>query len=185
MTLKTTKERIEEMLSCNRNVPVYKNADCVLVGDLQNLCHDADRAEELEKELSTREKCAYIGPMRDCPTHGESEELKRLKQENADLRAKLKYYEDALYSTSPSFVCVDHGIYATPISHEKVVDILRERDDLRAKLEETILAMQYILEWEKQYPTGTIYNSTESMKLELELTGCIERFRVLIEQEKP
>ena len=49
----------------------------------------ADEIERLNTELQKREKCAFIGPMRDCPTHGESEEIKRLRERltpNAELR---------------------------------------------------------------------------------------------------
>ena len=31
--------------------------------------------DRLNLELQKRDKCAYMGPMRDCPTHGESAEL--------------------------------------------------------------------------------------------------------------
>ena len=30
----------------------------------------ADEIERLNKELQKRDKCSFIGPMRDCPTHG-------------------------------------------------------------------------------------------------------------------
>lgn len=45
------------------------------------------RAENaaLNLELQKRDKCAYMGPMRDCPTHGESTELKALKEDNRKL----------------------------------------------------------------------------------------------------
>ncbi len=33
----------------------------------------------LNLELQKRDKCAYMGPMRDCPTHGEGSELKALR----------------------------------------------------------------------------------------------------------
>jgi hypothetical protein len=45
------------------------------------LLHDAaDEIERLNTELQKRDKCSFIGPMRDCPTHGESEEIKRLRE---------------------------------------------------------------------------------------------------------
>lgn len=42
---------------------------------------ERQRAEiaRLNLELQKRDKCAFIGPMRDCPTHGESAELNRLR----------------------------------------------------------------------------------------------------------
>ena len=32
---------------------------------------------ELEAELKRRDKCSYMGPMRDCPTHGDSKDAAR------------------------------------------------------------------------------------------------------------
>ena len=89
MTLKTTKEQRNKLIF--QAEADAKAGEWTLLPEwtIQDLCHDADRARELEKEIQTLNKCAFIGSMRDCPTHGESEELKRLKQENADLRAKL------------------------------------------------------------------------------------------------
>lgn len=42
------------------------------------------------QELAEREKCSFIGAMRDCPTHGESARLKELEQENQILIEELK-----------------------------------------------------------------------------------------------
>jgi len=36
--------------------------------------------EKLCDEIKKRDKCAFIGAMRDCPTHGESAEIKRLQK---------------------------------------------------------------------------------------------------------
>ena len=45
------------------------------------LLHEAaDEIERLNTDLQKRDKCAFIGPLRDCPTHGESEEIKRLRE---------------------------------------------------------------------------------------------------------
>lgn len=35
-------------------------------------------AERLNLELQKRDKCSYMGPMRDCPTHGESKDAAML-----------------------------------------------------------------------------------------------------------
>ena len=48
-------------------------------------CVDAHTAEEIAK----LNKCSYIGPMRDCPTHGESEKLKAAKQRIVQLEAQI------------------------------------------------------------------------------------------------
>ena len=87
MTLKTTKEQRTALLIfiADPDVIIYDNV-------VRDLCHDAGRAEELEEEIKIRDKCAFLGPMRDCPTHGETEFLKHLRQENADLHAKLDRY---------------------------------------------------------------------------------------------
>ena len=72
MTLKTTKERIEQLLVAAANT---RFDDCLLTlsrEEVTNLCHDADMAGELEKELETGRKAWKV-----------------LQQKNADLRAKL------------------------------------------------------------------------------------------------
>lgn len=43
----------------------------------------------LNLELQKRDKCSFMGPMRDCPTHGESEELKHLRAEVSAWRERL------------------------------------------------------------------------------------------------
>ena len=54
--------------------------------DVQNA---TDKARRLEDKLKNRDKCSFIGPMRDCPTHGESEELKLLRAEVSAWRERL------------------------------------------------------------------------------------------------
>ena len=39
-----------------------------------------DEILKLQNELKSRDNCAFIGAMRDCPTHGESEQIKRLRK---------------------------------------------------------------------------------------------------------
>ncbi len=41
-------------------------------------------------ELQKRDKCSYIGPMRDCPTHGESAKLAAAQAQIAKLREALE-----------------------------------------------------------------------------------------------
>jgi len=48
-----------------------------------------DKARRLEDELKNRDKCSFMGPLRDCPTHGESEELKHLRAEVSAWRERL------------------------------------------------------------------------------------------------
>ncbi len=38
-----------------------------------------DEIERLNLELQKRDKCSFIGPMRDCPTHGESKDAARYR----------------------------------------------------------------------------------------------------------
>ena len=38
-----------------------------------------DKARRLEDELKNRDKCSFMGPMRDCPTHGESRDAARYR----------------------------------------------------------------------------------------------------------
>ena len=48
------------------------------------------RVEELNFELQKRDKCAYIGPLRDCPTHGESERLQKAEARVGKLQEELR-----------------------------------------------------------------------------------------------
>ena len=42
-------------------------------------CHEAaNEIERMNLELQKRDKCSYMGPMRDCPTHGDKD-AKRLR----------------------------------------------------------------------------------------------------------
>ena len=78
MTLKTTKEQRDELLANNRALLPYAQVSITLQM-VHNLCHDADRARELEKELETGRKAWKV-----------------LQQKNDDLRAKLdEAYEKA------------------------------------------------------------------------------------------
>ena len=125
MTLKTTKKYRNKLLFQAEADAKAGERTLLRESEIQDLIHDADRAEELEKELAAQDENVLAA----------MNQIHVMDKELSDLRAKLKYYEDALYSTEQNFVCVDHGVYATPISSERVVDILRERDDLRAKLD--------------------------------------------------
>ncbi len=62
-------------------------------GDVQTATDNARRLEDenerLNLELQKRDKCSFIGAMRDCPTHGESEELKQLRAEVSAWRERL------------------------------------------------------------------------------------------------
>lgn len=57
-------------------------------------CHEAaNEIERLNLELQKRDKCSFMGPMRDCLTHGESKELSALRnrlQEIGDLAASSR-----------------------------------------------------------------------------------------------
>ncbi len=53
----------------------------------------ADEIARLNQELQNRDKCSYMGPMRGCPTHGESADLAALRhrlQEIGDLAASSR-----------------------------------------------------------------------------------------------
>ena len=45
----------------------------------------AGEIERLNMELQQRDKCSFMGPMRDCPTHGESANLTALRQAMKDI----------------------------------------------------------------------------------------------------
>ncbi len=88
-TLKTTKKRTDKLL---RRLEMVENAmpnvgPSVLVvdeQDIRDLCHDADRAEELEKEVANLK--GWIKHYE----RGEPEAWKALRLEVIDLRAKLE-----------------------------------------------------------------------------------------------
>lgn len=50
----------------------------------------AQSREQLEEKLKERDKCSFMGPMRDCPTHGESTELRALKERTRVLAEALE-----------------------------------------------------------------------------------------------
>ena len=58
--------------------------------------------EELNLEIQKRDKCSFIGAMRDCPTHGESKEIEQLNAKVAMLREAI---DDAL----GSFKCTQNA----------------------------------------------------------------------------
>ena len=89
MTLKTTKEQRDELLANNRALLPYAQVSITLQM-VHNLCHDADRAEELEKELAqcmealtAARKGQPFGPIVGAQT------IINQQREIADLRAKL------------------------------------------------------------------------------------------------
>ena len=43
------------------------------------MCAAANEIERLILELQKRDKCSYMGPMRDCPTHGEGKDAARYR----------------------------------------------------------------------------------------------------------
>lgn len=45
---------------------------------------------ELRHELQKRDKCSFIGPMRDCPTHGESAELRKEREARERAESALR-----------------------------------------------------------------------------------------------
>lgn len=106
------------------------------------------------------------------------------EEEAAHLSSLIRHYEDTICSSTGRPYWLESGAFAQEVDCVRVGTVLKENADLRAKLDAANAAARALLEWEMRYPTGTIYNSTESYKLELELTACIERFRALKEQEK-
>lgn len=52
--------------------PKYRDA-----ADAMNAA--ANEIDRLTEDLQKRDMCAYMGPMRDCPTHGEGTEIKALQ----------------------------------------------------------------------------------------------------------
>ena len=91
----TPRDLIDDLRS--RIDPTY-DAMLGTVSYERRICADAlevqaDEIERLNMELQKRNKCAYMGPMRDCPTHGESEKLKKLRTDNAQLQFALEQSE--------------------------------------------------------------------------------------------
>ena len=50
--------------------------------------------KELNLEIQKRDKCSFIGAMRDCPTHGESKEIEQLNTYAAMLHDALDYHQE-------------------------------------------------------------------------------------------
>ena len=67
--------------------------------------------ESLEQVVKEREGCAYMGPSKDCPTHGESTELEQLK----DNLAKSRHAHD--------------------VTNEQFAELQREKAELEKKAE--------------------------------------------------
>ena len=55
-----------------------RSTDYGLPDDGPILTEAANEIERLNLELQKRDKCSYMGPMRDCPTHGDRD-AKRLR----------------------------------------------------------------------------------------------------------
>ena len=122
MTLKTTEARREAILLTARNAAyLFCEYANVPPGDLVSLCHDADEA-------------------------------RRLKTEVGGLLAKLRYYESLLCSPGGLTIWLEDGKQkARAIEPSKVVAVLQENADLRAKLEEAAWALEVILPLAKGY----------------------------------
>lgn len=63
---------------------------------------DAAQADR-ETEAQKLNKCSYIGPMRDCPTHGESAEIAALRARCKELEPKLAEARDIAVKVSNKF----------------------------------------------------------------------------------
>ena len=109
MTLKTTKEQRAKWVR-------WAQSKCRIMlelSDIEDLCHDADRARELEKELETERMrlagcgVAAIGYFTECADEYKSaslDDVLRLYQEAADLRVKLNgAYEKAAQELEKAF----------------------------------------------------------------------------------
>ncbi len=108
-----TKERDELQDKCNNFASKCRTA--IAESDALNL------------ELQKRDKCSYMGPMRDCPTHGESEQLAAMTQE----RDKSIRNESAIRTLMECYQlggCTDHERLARDLAA-----MTQERDDLLAE----------------------------------------------------
>ncbi len=104
MTLKTNKHWRKRLLfqaEANAKAGEYT---LVSEGDLQDLCHDADRAEELEKLLDTYYSPAHMQAVED-------RTIQPLRKEIADLRAKLDDVEAIIQEITECPITPDEATY--------------------------------------------------------------------------
>ena len=206
MTLKTTQEQTDDLRGLSdRDWYHGRIFDKLSRAIVQDLCHDADRARELEEEAKEheaklKEQQAASNNLNERPGNCKQsakegwryayeleQERKKLNEENANLRAKLVEFSlkeagELGVEDVQDYLDIERALSGQRLLYNRPLAI--RVADLRVKLDLAISAMQSILDWEKKYPTGTTYNCTQSCALEIELTACIERFRALKEQEK-
>ncbi len=114
--MKTTPEQIAEVERLLKAVErgYYKAMDKYkaalyyiapsLIADWKEMREEIER---LNLALQQRDKCSFIGPMRDCPTHGESSEIERLTKDLDEVRERLKAQSTPAFTTHVA-VCNCH-----------------------------------------------------------------------------
>jgi hypothetical protein len=112
--------------------------------DLQDKCNNfsskcrtaiAER-DALNLELQKRDKCSYMGPMRDCPTHGESGDLAAMTQERDHYKEMNALHIESLglksieVATLKKMCTTDQQIIADEIADadSKLAAMTAERD---------------------------------------------------------
>lgn len=69
------------------------------------------RIAELETQIKERDKCSFKGPMRDCPTHGETSKVQAaVSEREREIAAHLNLIADACDSATLAKILHDYAI---------------------------------------------------------------------------
>ena len=69
------------------------------------MCAAANEIERLILELQKRDKCSFMGPMKDCPTHGESKDAARYRWVLDRMRVTPSGFLELLNNIVPNNAC--------------------------------------------------------------------------------
>ena len=107
--------------------------------------------KNLEGILKDKERCAYIGPIRDCPTHGDLPELSAARARIAELEQSAEY----AWKTAK-------------INDEARMEEMRKRDSVQAKLDAVMLehcpdemSKEQLEEWARHQQPVTLEQQLE------------------------
>lgn len=75
--------------------------------------------ERLNRELQNRDKCSFIGAMRDCPTHGDSRKLKDERYLRQKVETELSLETERCAKTAREFTL-------SPVSGKAIAALIME-----------------------------------------------------------
>ncbi len=82
----------------HKTCPEFDDVDAVLAWHRNEI-------DCLTQKLQERDKCSYIGPMRDCPTHGESKDAARYRWVLDRMRVTPSGFLELLNNIVPNNAC--------------------------------------------------------------------------------